>query len=250
MFLLGIIRLILIVITIVGFLFPITFLKPISSHTHIYLKKLLYRVIIAIIGVRIKIHGNFTKRSKPKSTLFISNHSSYLDVMVLGSVIRNLSFTPKKEVRKWPLIGFCAFISDAIFVDRINKRNSIKNNKEILRNILNGKNVHIFPEGTTNNGRELLNFKTSLISVVEESEVNFCSIAIVYKKINWRKIKGDEIDLVAWYGTTSLLPHMIRLFSKLSVEVHLYFKIYDKKHTQLSRKEFTKNARDFIAEKL
>ena len=245
MYILGITRVILLVLIILVFLPFVTISKIISQNNHAFFIQLLYKTLCLVLGIRIKLH-NFKPK---KGTLFISNHSSYLDVLILGSVIKYVCFTPKAEVRKWPIVGYCAYISDCVFINRKNKKASIENSNEIMLNISRGKNVHIFPEGTTNNGRKLLEFKPTLLFIAEKNKINITSVAIVYKKLGFKTIKEGGIDYIAWYGTASLLPHMIKLFSKLSIEVHLFFKKveYNETHT---RKEISNLAKSFIEEKL
>lgn len=245
MYILGVIRVVLLVALILLFLPFITVSKIILQNNHAFFIQFLYKTICFVLGLRIKLH-NFKRK---KGTLFISNHSSYLDVLVLGSVIKYICFTPKAEVRKWPIVGYCAYISDCVFINRSSKKESIKNSNEIMLNLNKGKSVHIFPEGTTNNGRKLLNFKTTLLCVAEQNKVNIVSVAIVYKKLGLKKIKGDDIDYIAWYGTASLLPHMIRLFSKFSIEAHLFFKKIEYNESS-TRKEIGNLAKSFIEEKL
>jgi Acyltransferase len=49
--------------------------------------------------------------------LTVSNHLTYLDILVYGAV-RPLVFVAKSEVRRWPLLGTLASLGGTIFVDR------------------------------------------------------------------------------------------------------------------------------------
>ena len=49
--------------------------------------------------------------------MFVSNHMSYLDIMVLGAVLPG-SFISKAEVKKWPVIGWLGTLSGTVYVDR------------------------------------------------------------------------------------------------------------------------------------
>src|SRR5258708_38272090 len=57
-----------------------------------------------IFGMRVAISGTL---SEEHPTLFVSNHASYLDITVLGSLIGG-SFLAKAEVARWPLFGWLA----------------------------------------------------------------------------------------------------------------------------------------------
>src|ERR1700743_2188448 len=54
-----------------------------------------------IFGMKIVVRG---KPSPTHPTLFVSNHSSYFDILVLGSLIP-CSFIAKADMIGWPLIG-------------------------------------------------------------------------------------------------------------------------------------------------
>ena len=49
--------------------------------------------------------------------LYVSNHVSYLDVFVLGSVLRG-SFVAKSEVASWPVLGKLAKLQNTLFLER------------------------------------------------------------------------------------------------------------------------------------
>src|SRR5262245_56592773 len=60
-----------------------------------------HRNACRILGVRVAARG---KISTTHPTLFVANHSSYLDIAVLGALIEG-SFVAKAEVAAWPLFG-------------------------------------------------------------------------------------------------------------------------------------------------
>ena len=63
-----------------------------------------HRGVCRIFGFRIERYGTVS-RNVP--TLFVCNHTSYLDISALGAVVPG-SFVAKAEVRGWPLFGFLA----------------------------------------------------------------------------------------------------------------------------------------------
>src|ERR1041385_3152259 len=56
-----------------------------------------------IFHVRITTHGTPSQ----EAALFVSNHISWLDICVLGSLTR-VKFLSKADVKSWPLIGWLA----------------------------------------------------------------------------------------------------------------------------------------------
>jgi 1-acyl-sn-glycerol-3-phosphate acyltransferase len=73
-----------------------------------------HRAILAISGLRVHVIGT---PSPITPTLFASNHSSYWDIVVLGSLIEG-SFIAKKEIASWPVVSFLAKLQKTYFVDR------------------------------------------------------------------------------------------------------------------------------------
>ena len=55
--------------------------------------KIFFKGIVKIFGIKINLEGFPEKRN----TLFISNHISYLDIIILGSVV-NGRFVAKSEI--------------------------------------------------------------------------------------------------------------------------------------------------------
>ena len=66
-----------------------------------------------IFGITLKICG----RANKKGTLFISNHTSYLDIIILGSEL-DRKFVAKSEISNWPIINVIVRLGKTIFIDR------------------------------------------------------------------------------------------------------------------------------------
>lgn len=93
---------------------------------------------------------------KKKSYIYVSNHTSYLDIPGITLTIPT-QFRPlaKKELKRIPVFGWIAQ-SACIIVDRSSnesRRKSMEHLKEILAM---GISVLIFPEGTQNRSKERL----------------------------------------------------------------------------------------------
>src|SRR5206468_1793872 len=71
-----------------------------------------------VMGIRVTTRG-----SMPLSGLLVSNHLSYLDVLVLSS-IRPCVFVAKRDVSACPLFGWLARSAGTIFVDREHRLSS------------------------------------------------------------------------------------------------------------------------------
>ena len=93
--------------------------------------------------------------------LVVSNHLSWLDILVLQSLMPG-SFVAKKEVRQWPVVGYLAQACATIFVDRSSPRSARSMVDDTAAAIAQGYAVVVFPEGTSSNGQALGNFHANI----------------------------------------------------------------------------------------
>jgi 1-acyl-sn-glycerol-3-phosphate acyltransferase len=174
---------------------------------------LYHRICCRLMGIDIATLGTMS-RNRP--TLFVSNHTSYLDITVLGALIPG-SFVAKTEVAQWPLYGWLAKLQRTVFVDR--KRNTSHLQRDQLQQRLAvGDNLILFPEGTSNDGNRVLPFRSALLSVAEASSAEaplvIQPVSVAYVALNGIPMGHGLRPLVAWYGDMTLGPHLWQ-FSRL-----------------------------------
>ncbi|MEI6866111.1 lysophospholipid acyltransferase family protein [Flavicella sp.] len=87
------------------------------------------------------------KTEKGKSYMFIANHTSILDVLLMLSIIKNpFVFVGKQELAKVPIFGFF-YKRTCILVDRSNLKSKQMVYKAAQKKISAGFSICIFPEG-------------------------------------------------------------------------------------------------------
>ncbi|MDT9598219.1 lysophospholipid acyltransferase family protein [Sphingosinicella rhizophila] len=153
-------------------------------------------------GMRCQIIG------KPMSSnvLFVANHSSWLDIVLLASA-SGTAFVSKEEVARWPLVGWLARLNRTVFVAREQPR-SVKGQADALRTALaNGQPVALFPEGTTDGGEEILPFRPSLLAALFPPlpRLRVQPVAIDY---------GAAATEIAWIGRESARANAMRILSR------------------------------------
>lgn len=117
---------------------------------------------------------------KKKSYIYVSNHTSYLDIPGITLTIPT-QFRPlaKKELKRIPVFGWIAQ-SACIIVDRSSnesRRKSMEHLKEILAM---GISVLIFPEGTQNRNKERLQpFYDGAFRIAIETQQPIIPIAVL-----------------------------------------------------------------------
>lgn len=68
------------------------------------LPRYFHRFLLWLFGFTVRIHG---APAQTAPVFFVCNHTSYLDIPVLGATLP-ASFVTKSEVASWPLFGLLA----------------------------------------------------------------------------------------------------------------------------------------------
>lgn len=110
------------------------------------IRQKLYQGIRLCTGIRTCVEG----APEYHAVLAVSNHVSYLDIILLGEVVP-YTFVAKQEVTQWPWIGWVAKKLGTIFIER-NLRGIHKGQQKITNALTDRHAVLVFAEGTTGNG--------------------------------------------------------------------------------------------------
>lgn len=164
------------------------------------------RRMLRIFRAEIQLSGPI-----PSHGLLVSNHLSYVDILVLGSLAPTV-FVAKREVKGWPVFGWFASLGGTVFVHR-EKRAQSREAADAIQTVLkSGVLVILFPEGTSSNGETVLPFKSALLEpATQQSHPLFIS------RIAYELDDGDAGEEVCYWKDMTLLPHLINLFSKRRV---------------------------------
>ncbi|WP_455372347.1 lysophospholipid acyltransferase family protein [Limibacillus halophilus] len=168
-----------------------------------------HRQVCRIAGFRVVRRG---KVSKAHPTLFISNHTSYFDIPVMGSLIKG-SFVAKTEVGTWPLFGWLAKLQRSVFIDR-QRKEAAKHRDTLVSRLESGDNLILFPEGTSNDGNRVLPFKSALFAVASlrprGEPLTVQPVSITYTALDGMPMGRALRNFYAWYGDMELAGHLWR----------------------------------------
>ena len=182
-----------------------------------------HRMCCRILGFRIDAKGTLSERHP---TLFVVNHVSYVDITILGALIKG-SFVAKSEVAKWPLFGVLAKLQRTVFIERrINSAAAQRG--ELTRRLAAGDDLILFPEGTSSDGNRVLPFKSALLSAAEnaagDAPITVQPVSLAYVRLNGMPIGRLYRPFFAWYGDMEMAPHLWTLLGlgivTVSVEFH------------------------------
>ena len=113
------------------------FLQFFSKRTSQKIVQIFHKLVLWLVNISVEVIGERNLSKVP--TLYVSNHLSYLDIPVLGSII-NGRFIAKNDISNWPIIGLLSKVGNTIFINR-NLRFLKKNKSIIYDYISEGNNV-------------------------------------------------------------------------------------------------------------
>lgn len=137
------------------------------------------RILLAVSFIRVRVDG-LEKLDPDANYVFVSNHSSYMDIpALLASLPYQFRFFAKKGLYKIPFLGWHLHRAGHLMVDRSNARNSLKSMSAGARIVAErGVSVLLFPEG----GRTkvgLRDFKEGAAYIAIKAGVPVVPVAIV-----------------------------------------------------------------------
>ncbi|MBN1324876.1 MAG: 1-acyl-sn-glycerol-3-phosphate acyltransferase [Alphaproteobacteria bacterium] len=167
---------------------PIIFLLPKGKLAADYMSVFM-RILMFFTGVRVRVNG---KLSSKRPLLVVSNHISVFELATF-SIAFGGSYFGKKEVEKFPLIGWVSKKFGVIFVDRrtMHAMDALKNVRDQMRKV--NYPMFLFPEGTTTNGAYVKAFKSTLFDFMETSDATIQPMVLVYRYRDGTKIDDETL---------------------------------------------------------
>ncbi|SPQ26055.1 4d3f92ab-d368-43e3-b5b8-71a3243ab1ce [Thermothielavioides terrestris] len=144
-------------------------------------------------GVTFEVQDPHGHLDNIRPAVFIGNHQTELDVLMLGCMFpKYCSVTAKSSLKKTPFLGWFMSLSGSIFINRSNThdaREAMRGAADEIRN--KRQSVYMFPEGTRSYAKEpmLLPFKKGAFHLAVQAQVPIVPVVVAnYSHIFW--IKG------------------------------------------------------------
>jgi 1-acyl-sn-glycerol-3-phosphate acyltransferase len=190
-----------------------------------------------ILGLEITVSGYYPRTP----ALIVSNHVSWLDVVVLGGLTPT-TFLSKQEVRDWPVVGWLAARAGTLFIRRGDGEAGLI--KEKIAGQLRGDGLlTLFPEGTTTDGTEVRPFFSRLFAAAIDARCDVVPVALRYH------VDGQHDPLAPYTGEQSLGDNLLGLMRRQRSHVHVSFGDPIGLEGK-SRRDIAKSARDAVIKAL
>ncbi len=132
-----------------------------------------------IFRARLDVRGKEHLPVDDRGFLYVSNHQSYVDILVLMVALKTAAFLSKKLVRWIPVLGACAYAGGSVFLDRKDKDSRSRALREVLRMCRESVGVVVFPEGTRSTDGSLRErIQPGLIRAAHEADLKVIPVAL------------------------------------------------------------------------
>lgn len=127
-----------------------------------------------------KIEVKGVENIPEEPVLFVSNHRSYFDILVIHTTCtKRPGFVAKKELDNFPLLNWWMRDIGCLFLDREDIRSGVQMIKDGAQMIENGRSMVICPEGTRNQKPEMLPFKEGSLKIAEKAKCAIVPVGLI-----------------------------------------------------------------------
>lgn len=127
-----------------------------------------------------KIEVKGTEHIPEEPVLFVSNHRSYYDILVIHTTsTKRPGFVSKKEIKRIPLLSWWMDNICCLYLDRDDLRSGVQMIKDGAELIKSGHSMVICPEGHRNQTEELLPFKEGSLKMAEKADCPVVPVTLI-----------------------------------------------------------------------
>jgi putative phosphoserine phosphatase / 1-acylglycerol-3-phosphate O-acyltransferase len=136
-------------------------------------------VASAVAGLKLDITGEKNLWAA-RPAVFIFNHQSDIDVMIISKLLRrNFTGVGKAEIKKMPFIGVAMEMAGVVLIDRSNSKSAIASLEPLIERVKQDKiSVVIAPEGTRTHSKKPKPFKKGAFHIAMQAGVPIVPIVI------------------------------------------------------------------------
>lgn len=134
---------------------------------------------ILLLGpVRLRVEGR-ERLAPSRAYFFAANHQSWVDIPSLFAALPvPVLFLAKRELARIPLLGRFIESMGMVFVDRADRRESVRTVSLATERLREGRSLVSFPEGTRSPDGRVQRFKTATFAAALEADVPVVPVAL------------------------------------------------------------------------
>lgn len=194
--------------------------------------------------IGLTVEGEF-----PDQGALISNHLSYLDIIVFAA-LHPCVYCAKAEIKQWPVLGWMTTMAGTVYIDRGRGGSALQAKSRMQAAVDAGLPVVFFPEGMTSNGDQILPFHSGLLAQAMVADMPVTAAHLSY---SFDRDNGPDVsvaDDVSFWGNTPMLPHIFRFLGLRGIHATVRFAAQpiDFVSTAKRRKSAALEARTAVAE--
>lgn len=169
--------------------------------------RLYWSMLCRLMGLRVRVIGQV---ATGRPVVFASNHSSWLDVLVLGGRLDGC-FVAKADVGTWPVVNLIARLGRTVYVSR-RASSTGRERDDMQGRLAAGDNLILFPEGTSSDGSRVLPFRSAFFAIADGAAQPLIQpVSVVYDQLAGLPMGRASRPVFAWYGDMALGSHFWRL---------------------------------------
>jgi 1-acyl-sn-glycerol-3-phosphate acyltransferase len=204
-----------------------------------------HRLCCRIFAIKVTIEGTPVR---DKQVVYISNHTSYLDIPVIASTLQT-AFVAKLDVASWPLFGTLGRLQRTLFISRA--RTAIGKEKDSFENRLKEPlPLVLFAEGTSTIGERIKPFKSSLFEVFLNKDITIQPMTISIMEIDGKKVVSDAQREIFGWGDVEIPEHLWRFSKTKGCVIKLTFQKPLSTHSYFDRKRLSTDCYDLVLQGL
>ena len=167
-------------------------------------------MVCRILNVEVETVGT----PSHETCLWVANHISWLDIIALGA-LHPLLFVAKEEVADWPVMGYLARRLGTLFVRRGDAEQTGSIAEKMTWQLRQGRQIMLFPEGTTTTGERVLRFHAKLFQPAQLAQVQVQAIGLEYQ--------GEAKTFAPFIGEDNFLPHLLQILDRDRVRLRVHY---------------------------
>jgi 1-acyl-sn-glycerol-3-phosphate acyltransferase len=152
------------------------------------------RGIFHLMAIRIRVE---TAEPPPRNAIFVANHASYIDGLVLSLALPgDVAFVAKSELAGQFFAGRFLRALGACFVERADPEAGVEDVRRVAATAIAGRPLVFFPEGTFTRADGLQEFHLGAFHVAVETGLPIVPVAVrgtrsILRSDQWRIRRGD-----------------------------------------------------------